>query len=281
MPELTAKNFAVRRGRVGASEVAALIPEVGHPFRTPAGIYASVVHGISDFKGNANAAAMGHALEETVLRIGTERTGRKVRRNSATRAHPDLPLAVTCDAFEAGTGGRVPVEVKTASAYQSDEWLEGNAPAHYIVQVQAQLMVQGGDHGYIWALVGGRDFHEVYVPADAAMQQRIRDCVVDFWHDYVIPRVPPPDTDAGLLLAFDIPEDAAAAEGDIETVGQMVADLMAESDTVKYHLETARERLLEMMADRKLRVVTAPLWTAEVKPTRSGRASLRFNRKNR
>lgn len=288
MPELTAKNFAVRRGRVGASGVAALVEGVGHPFVKPADIYANVVHGLNTFRGSSNAAEMGHALEDTVLTIGTQKTGIKVRRNSITRAHPTLPLAVTCDAFVAGSKGRIPVEVKTASGWMADEWADGNVPAHYIVQVHAQMMVQnprgvadGTAYAYIWALVGGRDFHAVRVDVDQDLVARIERGIEEFWSNHIEPRVPPEDTDAGLLLSFDIPEDAAAAEGELETVGQMVADLMAEQDIVKTQLDAAREGMLRLMARDGLRVVTAPLWTAEVKPTRSGRTTLRFNRKNK
>lgn len=280
MPGLTEANWEKRRGRVGASEVAALMPE-GHPFRTKADVYASVVHGIDTFRGNATAVAMGHELEATVLRIASDRLGIRVRRNSVTRVHRDLPLAVTCDAYVAGTGNRIPVEVKTASAWQSDEWAEGNVPRHYFYQLQAQLMVTGGEYGYLVVLIGGRDFVGVRIEADPEVHAHMAEAITDFWADHNIPRIPPADTPSSLLWAFDIPEDVAAADGELETVGQMVSDLMSQQDIVKSSLDAAREGLIGLMHRRGLRLVTHSDWTAEVKPTKSGGSTLRFQRTRR
>lgn len=282
MPPLTKRNHDIRSGNVGASEVAALL-DCGHPYRTPADLYASIVHGVNTFRGNANAAQMGHELEDVVLRMGSDRMDVKVRRNNRTRKHPTLPLAVTCDAYVWGSGNRIPVEIKTAGAWAAEEWADGNVPAHYLAQVQAQLMVTGGEYGHLWALLGGRDFHGRTIDADLDHpvwgQRVIAERIERFYNSHIIPRIPPVDTPTDLLFVFDIPEGVAAADGDLETVGQMVADLMQTQDYVKESLEQAREGLFKAMAERRLRLVTAENWTAEAKTNPSGSVSLRFTRK--
>lgn len=281
MPGLTEKNHALRAGRVGASGVAALL-DCGHPFTTPSDIYASVVHGIDTFRGNKNAVEMGHRMEDFVLRMGADRMGVRVVANSQTRVHPTLPLAVTCDAYVYGSKRRIPVEIKTASAWQSEEWADGEAPAHYLAQVQAQLMVTGGEYAHLWALIGGRDFVGRVVEADLDHpvwgQRVIAERIEQFWADHVTPRIPPADTTNDLLVSFTVPEGVAAADGDIETMGEMVRDLMGEKDNVEAALNDARDGLIGAMSRDGLRLVNGPGWTAEVKPTKSGRATLRFQR---
>jgi predicted phage-related endonuclease len=281
MPPLSERNQAKRAGRVGASSVAGLL-DCGSPWTNPAKIYAWVAHGIDTFAGNPAAAEMGHTLEGTVVKMGRDKTGVNVRRNSLTRIHPELPLAVTCDGYVTGTGQTIPVEIKTASAYAADEWAGGAVPPHYMAQVQAQLMVTGGAYAHLWALIGGRDLHTRIIESDhdhpvwghAVIAQRI----TDFWAEHVLPGIPPPDTPPALLLSFEVPEGVGAPTGEIETVGGMVADLMAEQDRVKQSLEDAREGLLQRMAEQKLRLVSGAEWSAEVKTSTKGLSSLRFTR---
>lgn len=278
MPGLTEANQALRRGRVSASNVGALMPE-GHPFHTKADLYAWVKHGLDSFSGSKQAVEMGHAMEDFVLRYGSRKTGVRVRANSRTRVHPTLPLAVTCDAYEWGSKNRIPVEIKTAAAWKLDEWQDGAYPSHYGDQVQAQLLVAGGDYGRLWGLIGGRDFREVIIPADPERQRMMAERIEAFFRDHVDPGIPPEDTPASLLVSFAVPVGTGAASGDLAIVGDMVADLMGSKDTVEDSLQTAREGLISEMLEAGLSLAVHPDWTAELKPTKSGRTSLRFTRK--
>jgi putative phage-type endonuclease len=281
MPGLTDKNHELRAGRVGASSVAALL-DCGSPWTTPSDVYAHVVHGISNFRGNKNAVEMGHRMEDLVLRMGSDRMDVRVVANHITRVHPTLPLAVTCDAYVYGSKRRIPVEIKTASAWQSEEWADGEVPAHYLAQVQAQLMVAGGEYAHLWALIGGRDFVGRVIDADLDHpvwgQRVITERIERFWADHVEPRIPPVDATSDLLSSFIVPEGVAAASGDLKTIGEMVNDLMSEKDTLEAALNDAREGLIGAMTRDGLRLVSDEGWTAEVKPTKSGRTTLRFQR---
>jgi len=281
VPPLSAKNQAARAGRVGASEVAALL-DCGHPFRTPADLYANIVHGIDTFSGNARAVEMGHVLEPVVLRIGMEQTGLRVRRNSLSRKHPMLPLVVTYDAVVVGTSPPEVVEVKTASAYMAEEWRDGEdnptAPPHYYAQVQAQLMVSGASRGRLWALIGGREFIGLEVPADPELQREIAERITAFYRDHITPRIPPADTPPDLLWSFDVPEGVAAASSEMEAIGTVIVGLMGQQDAIKIALGDARSGLIERMGRDGLRLVRHPSWTAESKPNKSGKRTLRFTR---
>ncbi len=281
MAELSKKNFEARRGRVGASEIAALL-DCGHPYRKPYDLFANIVHGIDTFAGNALAAEMGHTLEPVVIRMGMSETGLVVRRNSLTRKHPTLPLAATYDAVVVGTKPPEVVECKTASAYLADEWKDPMGqpigPPHYIAQVQAQLMISGGPRGYLWVLIGGRDFASVEVPRDEAIIAQIEERLTAFYAEHIIPRVAPDATPNSLLWAFDIPEGVGAASGTLEIIGLEIARLMESAANTKTLLGEAREALIGEMRTRKLALATHTDWTAEAKPAKDGKMGLRFTR---
>ena len=278
---MSERNQAKRRGNVTASGLAALL-DCGSPFTTKADLYAWVVHGIDTFKGNPHAAQMGHELEGTVVRLGMEKTGIRVRRNSLTRVHPTLPLAVTCDGYVEGSNQTIPVEIKTASAYGADEWAGDNVPDHYMAQVQSQLMVAGGGYAHLWALIGGRDLHTRVVEADldhpvwghTVIAQRI----TDFYERHVLPGIPPPETPPEMLMTFTVPDGVAAPTGELLTVGDSIAGSVELAANLKAALDVDRSTLAGLMQEAGLRLVVGPDWSAEMKANAKGIMSLRFTR---
>jgi putative phage-type endonuclease len=280
VPPLTEQNQRVRAGRVTASQVAILTGS--SPWGSPLEVFNWVFSGVSDFK-DSPAIQMGHALEPVVIDTGRRITGRKVRRNSLSQAHPYLPLAVTLDGWVVGTKPRVPVEVKTTSGFHADQWTldpggHGGVPEHYVDQVTAQMMVTGADHAYVWVLIGGQQFHERYVPFDLERADRIATAVVTFFEDHVITGLPPLDARAEHPVLFTIPEGAGAADDEMEAIGGQIAGLMGMADGVTEALAEERSLLIDRMEKAGLATVRGSDWSADLKAAKSGKATLRFNR---
>jgi len=279
MPELTEKNLAARAGKVGASEVAALLPGDRHPYASRASLYAKLVNGIDTFAGNPDAARLGHEAEATIQRAGIARTGLRVRANSYTYTHPTLPIVATPDGLVLHTDDLV--EYKLVSGYMSEEWADG-PPFHYIVQVQTQMLLTKRTRCHVWAQIGSTRFVQYIVDADPAIQAEIEDAVEAFYRDHITPRIPPEDVPAELMLTVYAPEGSGPADDEADTIGVMISDLMAEQDSVKAALDNAREGLVNWMVREGLSFVSGPTWTAEAtKSAKAGKVGLRFTRRGK
>jgi len=103
------------------------------------------------------AVEMGTELEETVARIFTKRTGKKVRRAPKNYTHPDNDF-IRCQVDRLVEGTDELLECKTASAWKEKEWEGEEIPAEYILQVQWQLGITGRKVGHIAVLIGGQKF---------------------------------------------------------------------------------------------------------------------------
>jgi hypothetical protein len=149
MPPLTEANFAARIGRVSASEVGALMPEL-HPYMDARDIW-DRLHGLRDVTEPTEAMRLGSILEPAILEAAAERFGWRVRANGLTMLHRTLPLCATPDAHILGT--RSLCEVKFTG--NPAAWANG-LPSYVWYQAQAQLMCDTGyERVEVVVLAGG------------------------------------------------------------------------------------------------------------------------------
>jgi predicted phage-related endonuclease len=166
---------AARTGRVGASEVPALLGM--SPYMTPADVFDRVTGQAPDREPNINMR-VGTYLEGHVLKMARW-LGLNATRCNRAYVHPWLPLSASPDAYTAPHRGygKGLGEVKVTSA-----WASGidRAPEYVRAQVQTQLMLADRDIGWVIALQGSRlGIYEE--PADKEMQERITEAVAEFW----------------------------------------------------------------------------------------------------
>ena len=273
---LTAASEALRATRVGASEVAALLP-CGHPYTTPGDIYARIVHGI---RRPQNAAmGMGTLLEGTVLREGARLLGIRVRRNSRTWVHASLPLAATPDGTVPGHPALV--EVKVVSRWQAEEWADG-VPPYVQAQAQAQMLVTGRLWCHVIALLEGSRVVVATLAADEEQQLDIAYAVARFEVNHLVPCVPPPDLDDELVLTIAAPGGTVAAQGYLADYGDRLAALAAARDAAEKAYQEARGALGLAMAAAGAALVVAADWRAEtITAPATGLTSIRFDRRKR
>lgn len=139
MSELTrAEWLERRRSGIGGSDVA---PILGlSRWKTPRDIWLSKIDTAVDIEDRPTVQQLiGTALEEHVLRLYSEQTGRTVRRSHQLLRDPDHPCLVAN--LDARAAGRV-IEIKTAR--NSDDWGDpgsDDVPQDYWLQVQHYLQV--------------------------------------------------------------------------------------------------------------------------------------------
>lgn len=177
---LTERQREARRTRVGASEVAALVPEVGHPFTTPARIYARIVDGV---EAETNEAMQdGQLAEAHVLAMARRKWRLRARACVHAYVHPTLPVTASPDALLLDGMGLV--EVKTTSAL----W-QSQPPTAVVYQVQCQLWLT--HRSYAQVVVWNGRLRMYTVERDPDVITAIEDGVRVFRDRYLYPGIPP------------------------------------------------------------------------------------------
>ena len=201
-PPLSDAWFAARRRHVTASEVSAITGN--HPWLSQAGLWLDKTEGAEPEPDNP-AMWWGRELEPLIIKwhrlkypnVWVERPGDF----PSLLAKPGTVFAASLDGVRHDARRTEVLEVKTART--SIGWGDGEAPLHYLEQVQWQLLVTGLEWGRIVARVGGDpEPIERLVPADKAWQDAVAELVTDWWARHVVQGEPPvldPDRDRPLL----------------------------------------------------------------------------------
>ncbi len=86
------------------------------------------------------------------------------------------------------------LECKTASAYNTDKWKDGNIPLHYIMQCYHYMAVTGKCTWYIAAVILGQQFTYRKLVWDDDLIAQLISVEKDFWENHVAAGVlPSPD----------------------------------------------------------------------------------------
>jgi len=130
----------------------------------------------------------GKYLEELVAKIFEKRIGKKVRCVNETIYHQKYPfLAANIDRKVVGEDAIL--ECKTT--FENKDWKDDDIPQEYILQCLHYLAVTRYKKCYIAVLVKNREFLCREINRDERMLQNIVSKEVDFWNNFVIPKVMP------------------------------------------------------------------------------------------
>ena len=145
-----------RIGFIGGSDISAVMGM--NRYTTPLQLWSEKTGKLEpkDLSDN-EAVEMGHELEETVARMFTKRTGKKVRRAPKNYTHKEFDY-MRCQVDRLVEGTDELLECKTASLWKEQEWADDEIPQEYILQVNWQLGITGRNIGHIAVLIGGQKF---------------------------------------------------------------------------------------------------------------------------
>lgn len=183
------------------------------------------------------AAVMGVSPWQTPYELWLVKTGRSVTKETEAMRHGTATELAARAAFELESGlimqplvmvdgdysasldgitlaGDTIVEIKCPYRGQTSELWQtvhtSSVPAHYMLQVQHQLMVSQAKHAYLWVYDGNEGIGLIIEPDDAAFAQ-IK-TAWDAFQPYLDHDTPPPMTDQDTLIRSDIVWQQAAAE---------------------------------------------------------------------
>lgn len=185
MPELTARNAAIRSQNVTASEVGALMGP--HPYTTPEQIWDRLCSPFALERPTSEAMLNGTFLEPAIAALASKRLGLRLRATSKTYVHPTVRLCATPDYLVLGTPPGL-VEIKLSGS--RDMWSRIEPPEHVLWQVRAQLACTARETAAICVLIG-TGLRTYLVERDRAEEDRMLAAVDRFWREHIANGVRP------------------------------------------------------------------------------------------
>jgi putative phage-type endonuclease len=168
-----------RKGYIGGSDIAAVMGM--SRWTTPLQLWSEKTGKVEpEDISEKEYVEMGNELEETVARLFTKRTGKKVRRAPKNYRHPVHDF-VRCQVDRLVEGTDQLLECKTASAWKEKEWEGEEIPQEYILQVNWQLGITGRNVGHIAVLIGGQKFLYKEIQFDPELFNNQLQAALDFW----------------------------------------------------------------------------------------------------
>lgn len=133
---------------------------------------------------NSEAVRMGNDLEDYAAKRFMESAGLKVRKSNFMYRSVEHPFMIA-DVDRLIVGEDAGLECKTASAYQSEQWVDGKIPLHYIMQCYHYMAVLNKKTWYIAAVILGREFTYRKLVWDDELVSHLIKIEEDFWNNHI------------------------------------------------------------------------------------------------
>ena len=150
-----------------------------------------------------------------------------------------------------------PLEIKTSTAFALSEWVKGDIPQTYILQVQHYIYMLGATHGFLAVLVGGQQYMEYRIERDQDIIDGLLSLALQFW-PYVERKELPPlalcdATDLKRLFTKDNGQ-AIELNDDTDTVIAALNALKDQGKEISKHIDALELKLKQRMADNYMAV---------------------------
>lgn len=242
-----------RKKGIGGSDVASILGI--NKWSSAIELWLDKTNQKNDPKEVNSAMEWGTILEPVIRNYFSTVTGKSVVEVKAILQNPKYPfmLADIDGATTTNNGDPAILEIKTASEYKRDEWLEG-VPNYYLVQCQHYLCVTGVSKAYVAVLIGGNSFRIYEVDADPEVQQMLIAVERDFWNkvqNMIRPDIDGSDAAKDLLDEIyrgGVEEEIVLPEEAIEWVDAYI-EASADEDNAKAKKQEASNHLKEIMGD--------------------------------
>lgn len=172
----------LRQTGIGGSDAGAICGL--NPYSSPMKVYRDKTREIEEEQEDPESARQGRDLEDYVAQRFMEATGLKVRRSNYMYRSKENPFMIA-DVDRMVVGEDAGLECKTASAYSSDKWKDGEIPLHYIMQCYHYMAVTGKRTWYIAAVILGREFTYRKLEWDDVLIGQLVEMERHFWTAYI------------------------------------------------------------------------------------------------
>lgn len=180
-----------RKKGIGGSDAGAICGL--NPYRSPMSVYIDKTSDGNSEEEDNESMRQGRDLEQYVAERFCEATGKKVRRANAIFYNTEYPFMIA-NVDRLIVSENAGLECKTASAYSSDKWKDGNIPESYEIQCHHYMAVTGAEAWYIACVILGKGFVWKKIERDESVIEMLTGIEKDFWDRYILgDDVPDPD----------------------------------------------------------------------------------------
>ncbi len=156
----------------------------------------------------------------------------------------------------------IPVELKTTTEFNRDDWKDDEVPDSYYLQVQWQIYISDAPHAYIAYLIGNRTFDYKKIPRNQKVIDNLIKQAKIFWNDYYLKGIPPaPDgslsaKDAlNIIYADDKNDDILDLTKDLKDDYVLYKDLTADMKITKIELDQVKQKFMALMGNNTFATV--------------------------
>lgn len=238
---LTAEQLEARKTGIGGSDAGAVC---GFGYKTPLDVYLRLVEGREPDLSSKEAVEWGNRLEAAVADAYQDRTGKRLRRVNRTLRHQAMPWMIA-HPDRLIVGEHAGLEIKTAGHYARERWGPSGTdevPEEYILQCLHYMIVTGCKEWHLAALIAGQELRIYHIPFRPELAELVIDRERAFWHDHVLPEIPPAPTSGGEVLQLN-PTDSGRSVVADSNIASAIEALRAVRAEIKAH--EARKTELE------------------------------------
>ncbi|SHI65393.1 YqaJ viral recombinase family nuclease [Streptomyces sp. 3214.6] len=257
---------AARQGGAGGSDVAAILGMDGHGGALRVWLEKTGQARPERDRRLERSARRGHRLEGLVAEFFAEESGLTVLDSPGTLQHVDHPhwianpdrLAVAPD-DQAGDGlGVLECKTRTWRSARTEGWHGDEAPDRPAIQAHWYLTVTGYRFAYVAGLIDD-DLEWFRLERDEELCGLLADAVDRFWHDHVLPGIPPKAdgshaTTELLAQLWDAREEAAVEVDPVEAMflNQRRRELKERQSRLETELTEVENRMRQLAGDAEV-----------------------------
>jgi len=217
----------LRKKSIGGSDAATILGL--NKWKSPYELVLEKRGVIADIPDN-DAMRTGRDLEDYVAKRFEEATGKKVRKSNFMHYKEEAPY-LSANVDREIVGENAALECKTTSAFNKNDFENGEIPLYYYCQCVHYMNVLGYAKMYLAVLVGGQKFYHFEIPRQESEIEALQRAEEEFYKKYmegdedpselvtgsdsdgdILQKMYPKETETETLLLFDLEEQIEEME---------------------------------------------------------------------
>ncbi len=234
-----------RKNAIGASDIA---PIMGlSPWRSALDVYHEKVGEVNDYDNKT--LQRGRRVEKYILEEYAERSGETLETNLPMLIDSYYPFLIG-HADAKVKDQNIIVEAKSTRSNISS-W-KGQLPRHYLIQCAHYAAICDAERVDIPVLFNNWEYACFTYYRDEELEQRIRKAAINFWHNHIIPRIPPaPQSTKDALQEYPLSVSLKEIDADTNIIKKVeeLATVSNKINELKEKEEDLKTKIMEYMRD--------------------------------
>lgn len=198
-----------------------------------------------------NLAHFGNVIEDVIAKEFTERTGKRVKKDSKLYRCEKKPFMIGyIDRRVIGEGTFL--ECKNTSEWAAHEFKDGSIPIEYWVQCQHYMVVMNVKYCYLATLIGGNHFEYFEIQRNELFCQKMVEMEERFWQAVLNDEPPEAKTFEDMKLFVKHYYEPTDTTIELEGIDQLIEEIREyeyQLKDIKRAIEERKLQIKEMMAE--------------------------------